>query len=253
MARGNKKRGSVSKRITKDDLPANARVTKSLSLKISGYLDPQTEKNDVKTRSHLEQENIESHSRLPRVEPIIKKVKQSIIEHEWKSLHEPTLEEISEILRKESFAVYEAFRSEAKQRQSQKLLSKLTATLNRRLRRLPVPRNAKDCSFRYDKIIDRNIQLESKLVACMNQISTLEAELCNEQKLLTRDMDYAESLRRNARAQETARALQQKRLNHLLQNTFEASENADDPDEINLTTTNEYSVGYDSFLFPFFL
>ncbi|KAK9470343.1 CENP-Q, a CENPA-CAD centromere complex subunit-domain-containing protein [Dipodascopsis tothii] len=178
-----------------------------------------------------------------KIEPVIHKIRNSVIRRDWVLLPDSAQREIIEMARVVSFPVLNSIANEKKKQESLEVIEGVLGKIARRLKKVPVPPNSKGRNFEYESIVASNADLESQLIPDMAQISVLESEIAAETAKLEEEQEYLQTITKNARSQASMRKAQQKKLASSLVESTDGTEE-DSAEAINLASSNTEVLGH---------
>ncbi|PWW77539.1 hypothetical protein C7212DRAFT_314626 [Tuber magnatum] len=190
---------------------------------------------------------------MPMLKPRVRNVPQELVEAKWGILSDWGREEVMEVVRAAERPVLMTFRRENRRVEAQEVLHRVVRRIENSLTKVPVPPLGKDTYLNYEKLLGKNRALEAILEPDLRQIAELEAEIEKEQKLLEKEEDYLQELKKNAIAQENIRRQKSRNMHPILRNAPSKQDPVDSVEKINLTSKLSaplYDVDSDRQLHP---
>ncbi|CAZ84386.1 unnamed protein product [Tuber melanosporum] len=191
--------------------------------------------------------------KMPMLKPRVRNIPQEVVEAKWGVLTDKGRDEVMEVVRAAERPVLMTFRRENRRVEAQEVLHRLVRKIGNSLTKVPVPPLGKDAYFNYENLLDKNRALEAILEPDLRQIAGLEAEIEKEQKLLEKEEDYLQELKKNAIAQENIRRQKSRNMHPILRNVPSKQDPIDIVEKINLTSklsASLYDVDSDRQLHP---
>ncbi|CCJ30114.1 unnamed protein product [Pneumocystis jirovecii] len=184
---------------------------------------------------------------IPSLRPQTRKIAKSVIDKRWTRISESSLAQIVEILKDIERPVIMSIRHKTRRTDAQRNLNIMINKIRDRLSKLLVPPSSKE-SYNYEKLREKNKELESILISNLEQISQLEKTLDCEKNLLTKEETDFRELAKNAQYNENSRKQQLKKLHPLLRPQDDQLEPEFSYTQINLDENNNlsYDVSNDS-------
>ncbi|KAG5439612.1 hypothetical protein PCANB_002189 [Pneumocystis canis] len=170
-----------------------------ISRKQSPFLtDLQKRKNKQVSEKRDQKHNI------PSLRAQTQKIPKSIIDRRWVQISESSLSQIVDILREIERPVIMSIHHKTRRMDAQRNLNIIINKIRDRLSKLLVPPFSRE-SYNYEKLREKNQELESVLISNLEQISQLKKTLDHEKNLLKKeDLDFQE-FSKNAQYVENSR------------------------------------------------
>ncbi|PUU83018.1 CENP-Q, a CENPA-CAD centromere complex subunit-domain-containing protein [Tuber borchii] len=213
-----------------------------------------TQEAEVEAERIKEKKDESRPAKMPMLKPRVRNVPQEVVEAKWGVLSDKGREEVMEVVRAAERPVLMTFRRENRRAEAQEVLHRVVRKIGNSLTKVPVPPLGKDTYLNYEKLLSKNRALEAILEPDLRQIAGLEAEIEREQKLLEKEEDYLQELKKNAIAQENIRRQKSRNMHPILRNAPSKQDPIDSVEKINLTSklsaTSLYDVNSDRQLHP---
>ncbi|RPB05531.1 hypothetical protein L873DRAFT_1797934 [Choiromyces venosus 120613-1] len=185
-------------------------------------------------------------AKMPILKPRVRNIPQEVVEAKWGFLSDKGREDLMDVIKAAERPVLMTFRRENRRVEAQEVLHRVVRKIGNSLTKVPVPPLGKDTHLNYEKLLDKNRALEAILEPDLRQIADLEAEIEKEQKLLEKEEDYLQELKKNATAQETIRRQKSRNMHPILRNIPSKPDPIDSAEKINLTSySSAASLHYD--------
>ncbi|KAG4303832.1 hypothetical protein PORY_002761 [Pneumocystis oryctolagi] len=206
-----------------------------ISQKYSSFLiNTQKQKNRKTSQKH--DQKLDTLSLRTRT----RKVPKSVIDKRWTRIPESSLTQIVDILKDIQRPVIMNIRHKTRRMDAQRNLNIMISKIRDRLSKLLVPPPLKE-SYNYERLREKNQELESILVSNLEQISRLEKTLDHEKSLLAKEESDFRELAKNAQYDENSRKQQFKKFHPLLRQEEDILESEFSYTQINLDENNTFS------------
>ncbi|EMR11538.1 hypothetical protein PNEG_00548 [Pneumocystis murina B123] len=177
---------------------------------------------------------------IPYLRQQIRRIPRSVINRRWTQISESSLIQIVEILKDIQRSVIMSIRHKTRRMDAQRNLNIMINKIRDRISRLLVPSSKEQ--YNYEKLKEKNQELESILISNLEQISRLEKALNQEKYLLSKEEANFRELTKNAQYDEKSKK-QIKRLHPLLRLQDDQIEPKFSYTQINLNENN--SLAFD--------
>ncbi|KAG5520138.1 hypothetical protein PMAC_001214 [Pneumocystis sp. 'macacae'] len=181
---------------------------------------------------------------IPSLRSHTRRIAKSVIDKRWIRISESSLMQIVEILKDIERPVIMSIRHKTRRTDAQRNLNIMISKIRDRLSKLLVPPSSKE-PYNYEKLREKNKELESILISNLEQISRLEKTLDYEKNLLAKEETDFQELVKNAQYNENSRKQQLKKLHPLLRLQDNQLEPEFSYTQINLNENNGLS-SYDA-------
>ncbi|EMD88919.1 hypothetical protein COCC4DRAFT_168045 [Bipolaris maydis ATCC 48331] len=154
----------------------------------------------------------------------------------WPEISPQVLEQILAVVRNAKKDTAETQRDERKVMAAYNTLNPLVRKLVRQLAESRIPPQAKDIHFNIDKLTERNAQVSREVTTARHSKQLLSEQIKIAEHLLSKDEEYLELMKKNAKTWRTEWKHQRKhgRLHPLLQTDDEVAIDGDGPEDIGL-------------------
>ncbi|KTW30591.1 hypothetical protein T552_00308 [Pneumocystis carinii B80] len=198
-------------------------------------------KTDIqRQRKRQPLEKFHQEHTIPYLRQQIRRIPRSVINKRWTRISESSLIQIVEILKDIQRSVIMSIRHKTRRMDAQRNLNIMINKIRDRLSRLLVPSSKEQ--YNYEKLKEKNQELESILISNLEQISRLEKVLSHEKHLLSKEEANFRDLTKNAQHDEKSKK-QIKRLHPLLGLQDDQIEQKFSSAQINLNENN--SLAFD--------
>lgn len=128
------------------------------------------------------------------MKPIVKHISQSTIRSRWTSLDEDAQAKVASIFRSIELPVLARYASEQKKIEAQHTIGSVTATLTKRIPKMPFPPRTKELHFDYEALVKSNRTLQQRLTSSTNANTKLRNELERQKRALATENQELEDL-----------------------------------------------------------
>ncbi|KAF2848840.1 hypothetical protein T440DRAFT_469909 [Plenodomus tracheiphilus IPT5] len=243
---GSKKSTAVTKATTKPDRTRRSRKGNQASHhededELSIVSTDQTRSSQGRKRKGRTEDDViaksqpKSRNNYVQLESRTKRIPQSQIDT-WPQVPPQVLEHVTAVIRDAKKDIANAQRDERRVMTAHNTLNPLVKKLSQQLATSRMPPQAKDVHFNIDKLTERNTQVSREVTTARHSKQLLAEQVKAAQKLLDKDEDSLEQLKRNTKKWRAEWKHQEKRgrIHPLLQGPEDNESEGDGPDDINL-------------------
>ncbi|KAF2839607.1 hypothetical protein M501DRAFT_1010693 [Patellaria atrata CBS 101060] len=208
---------------------------------------------DPKTKTREKRKRVEDddHAPVVLVERPAKKFKQlttrtryisqDTMAEKWRPLPQAVQHQIREIFRAAKRQIILGKRDDRRRAEAEVVLASVVKRLDKMLPKMAVPQKTLEMHFNLDKLIERNVALDSQLTPAMHSVELLKSQIKEQEQLLNIDRQCLKRLKDDAREEELRQRSTTRGVHPAIKLPVDFEKGDDDPESISLVLSTPFA------------